>query len=53
MKEYACYVMALTVLLQAQLVAARPRVLANERVRVTISETGALTSVENLQEMNV
>ena len=47
MKDVACCVVAVMVLFQAQHLAARAHVLANEKIRVTISEDGKLEAVEN------
>ena len=47
-KISACCVLAMSVLGQDQLPAAPSHVLANKKIRVTISEAGTLNSVENL-----
>ena len=48
MRICACCVVAVMALFQAQLSAEQPHVLANEKIKVTISEAGRLDAVENL-----
>ncbi len=47
-KMFACCVLAMSALGPDPLLAAHAHVLSNDKVRLTISEAGALNSVENL-----